>query len=143
MAGLGEIFSPHIVVVAKDAPAPFFPPVAGMVAHAQEGGARAASRAAAPRSHAADAPWEARARAARVQTAGEDLWWWWCAHQLRITSGRLPLIGGSIVRVLAMSRCEVLGRVSPWRVGLDIPLAVVALGREMVTRLPFRRSCSA
>ena len=22
-------------------------------------------------------PWEARARAARVQTAGEDLWWWW------------------------------------------------------------------
>ena len=22
--------------------------------------------------------------------------WWWCAHQLRITSGRLPPIGGSI-----------------------------------------------
>ena len=52
------------------------------------------------RPRAAGAPWEARARAARVQTAGEDLvwwwwWWWWCAHQLRITSGRLPLIGGS------------------------------------------------
>ena len=36
--------------------------------------------------------------------------------------------------LLAMSRCEVLGRVSPWRVGW-ISLAVVALGREMVTRL--------
>ena len=53
------------------------------------------------RPRVAGAPWEARARAARVQTAGEDLWWWWwwwwwCAHQLRITSGRLPLIGGSI-----------------------------------------------
>ena len=35
-----------------------------------------------------------------------------------------------------MSRCEVLGRVSPGRVG-RISLAVVALGREMVTRLPF------
>ena len=69
----------------------------------QEGGARAASpplQGLAPparRPRAAGAPWEARARAARVQTAGEDLWWWWwCAHQLRITSGRLPLIGGSI-----------------------------------------------
>ena len=46
----------------------------------------------------------ARGRAARVQTAGEDLWWWWwwwwCAHQLRITSGRLPLkpdIGGKCI----------------------------------------------
>jgi hypothetical protein len=28
-----------------------------------------------------------------------------------------------------MSRCEVLGRVSPWRVGW-ISLAVVALGRD-------------
>ena len=72
----------------------------------QEGGARAASpplQGLAPparRPRAAGAPWEARARAARVQTAGEDLWWWWwwwwCAHQLRITSGRLPLIGGSM-----------------------------------------------
>ena len=26
-------------------------------------------------------------------------WWWWCAHQLRITSGWLPLIGGSMFRV--------------------------------------------
>ena len=73
-------------------------------------GRRASGVAAAPRSRAAGAPatrrpaagapWEARARAARVQTAGEDLVVvvvvWWCAHQLRITSGRLPLIGGSI-----------------------------------------------
>ena len=44
--------------------------------------------------------------------------------------------------LLAMSRCEVLGRASPGRVGW-ISLAVVALGREIVTRLPFRRSCSA
>jgi hypothetical protein len=44
--------------------------------------------------------------------------------------------------LLAMSRCEVLGRVSPGRRRLDIPGRVVALGREMVTRLPFRRSCS-
>ena len=73
----------------------------------QEGGERAASpplQGLAPparRPRAAGAPWEARARATRVQTAGEDLvvggwwWWWWCAHQLRITSDRLPLIGGS------------------------------------------------
>jgi len=52
----------------------------------------------ASRPRAAGAPWEARARAAHVQTAGENLWWWWCAHQLRITSGRLPLIGGSIYK---------------------------------------------
>ena len=45
-------------------------------------GRRASGVAAAPRSRAAGAPatrrrrpWEARARAARVQTAGEDLWW--------------------------------------------------------------------
>ena len=38
--------------------------------------------------------------AARSQTAGEDLvwwwWWWWWWQQLRITSGRLPRIWGSI-----------------------------------------------
>ena len=79
----------------------------------QEGGARAASpplQGLAPparRPRAAGAPWEARARAARVQTAGEDLWWWWwCAHQLRITSGRLPLIGGSIVKSYQTWRCS-------------------------------------
>ena len=54
---------------------------AGTVAH----GKRAAREAASPplqgltppvrRPRAAGAPWEARARAARVQTAGEDLWW--------------------------------------------------------------------
>ena len=31
-------------------------------------------------------------------------WWWWCAHQLRITSGWLPLIGGSTVEVCIL--CE-------------------------------------
>ena len=63
-------------------------------------GRRASGVAIAPRSHAAGAPagapWEARARAARVQTAGEDLWWWvggWCAQQLRITGGWLPRSG--------------------------------------------------
>ena len=95
----------------------------------QEGGARAASpplQDLAPRRRAGHAPpalpWEARARAGRVQTAGKNLWvvvggWWWvvavvrtsrgykngdvvvlitpCAHQLRITSGWLPLIGGT------------------------------------------------
>ena len=50
------------------------------------------------RRRAAGAPWEARARAARVQTAGEPCGGgWWCVQQLRITSGWLPLIGGSIV----------------------------------------------
>ena len=44
--------------------------------------------------------------------------------------------------LLAMPRCEVLGRVSPWLVGWR-SLAVVALGREIVTCLPFRRSWSA
>ena len=71
----------------------------------QAGGARAASpplQGLAPparRPRAAGAPWEARARATCVQTAGEDLWWWWW-QQLRITSGRLPLIGGSTLTYL-------------------------------------------
>ena len=43
------------------------------------------------------------------------------------------------VGLLAMSRCEVLGRVSPGRAGWR-SLAVVALEREMTTRLPFRRT---
>ena len=53
-------------------------PVRWLMAH--EGGARAASpplQGLAPparRPRAAGAPWEARARAARVQTAGENLW---------------------------------------------------------------------
>ena len=73
----------------------------GTVAHGKRA-ARERRRRRSKRSRAAGAPWEARARAARVQTAGEDLvwwwwWWWWCAHQLRITSGRLPLIRGSII----------------------------------------------
>ena len=68
-------------------------------------GRRASGVAAALRSRAAGAPATRRRRAvggacacrARSQTAGEDLWWWWW-QQLRITSGRLPLIGGSIWR---------------------------------------------
>ena len=67
----------------------------------QEGGARAASpplQGLAPparRPRTAGAPWEARTRAARVQTAGEDLWWWWWWwwQQLIITGGWLPLMG--------------------------------------------------
>ena len=42
---------------------------------------------------------------------------------------------------LAIWRCEVLGRVSPCRVGWR-SLAVVALGREMVTLLPLLRIVS-
>ena len=62
-------------------------------------GRRASGVAVAPRSHAAGAPagapWEARARAARVQTAGEDLvvGGGWCGAQLRITAGWLPRSG--------------------------------------------------
>ena len=61
----------------------------------QEGGARAASpplQGLTPperRPRAAGAPWEARARAARVQTAGEDLWWVGGAH----TNSELPQAG--------------------------------------------------
>ena len=48
-----------------------------------------------------------------------------------------------LARVAArLSRCEVLGRVSPCRVGWR-SLAVVALGREMVTLLPLLRSWAA
>ena len=86
---------------------------AGTVAHDGKRAARdrrrrrskVSRRPPARRPPAAGAPWEARARAARVQTAGEDLWWWWwwCAHQLRITSGRLPLIGGSTLSLSVLS----------------------------------------
>ena len=37
-------------------------------------------------------------RAKTFLVGGWVWWWWWCAHQLRITSGRLPRIWGSIVR---------------------------------------------
>ena len=68
----------------------------GTVAHGKRAAReRRRRRSKVSRRRRAGAPWEARARAARVQTAGEDLWWWWW-QQLRITSGRLPLIGGSI-----------------------------------------------
>ena len=77
----------------------------GTVAH----GKRAARGAASPPLHevsrrrrAGHAPPARRGRRVRVPRAfkrpAKTLWWWWCAHQLRITSGRLPLIGGSIVR---------------------------------------------
>ena len=81
----------------------------------QEGGARAASpplQGLAPparRPRAAGAPWEARARAARVQTASEDLWWWWMVrtptpnylrrrplHHLQAPRSHQPLTGGFI-----------------------------------------------
>ena len=57
---------------------------AGTVAHDGKRAARdrrrrrskVSRRPPARRPPAAGAPWEARARAARVQTAGENLWWW-------------------------------------------------------------------
>ena len=36
------------------------------------------------------------ARAVRSHAWHLWCWWWWCAHSLRITSGRLPIIWGSI-----------------------------------------------
>ena len=64
-------------------------------------GRRASGVAAAPRSRAAGAPATRRRRAvggACACRARSNGWrrpcgggWWWCAHQLRITSGRLPL----------------------------------------------------
>ena len=70
-------------------------------------GRRASGVAAAPRCRAAGAPATRRGRGAcacRARSNGRRRtlwwWWWWCAHQLRITSGRLPLIGGSILRPL-------------------------------------------
>ena len=70
-------------------------------------GRRASGVAAAPRSRAAGAPATRRRRAVggacacRARSNGRRRplvgGWWWCAHQLRITSGRLPLIGGSMV----------------------------------------------
>ena len=76
-------------------------------------GRRARGVAAAPRSHAAGAPAARRRRAmggaCAFKRPAKNLvvvggWWWWCAHQLRITSGWLPLFGGSIqtVRLLAL-----------------------------------------
>ena len=54
------------------------------------------------RRRAGHAPPARRGRRVRVPRAFKRpaktvVWWWWCAHQLRITSGRLPLIGGSTV----------------------------------------------
>ena len=69
-------------------------------------GRRASGVAAAPRSRAAGAPATRRRRAVggacacRARSNGRRRtlwwwWWWWWWQQLRITSGRLPLIGGS------------------------------------------------
>ena len=61
------------------------------------------------RRRAGHAPPARRGRRVRVPCAFKRpaktlwWWWWWCAHQLRITSGRLPLIGGSILRHLLNS----------------------------------------
>ena len=68
-------------------------------------GRRASGVAAAPRSHAAGAPAARRRRAvggacacrARSNGRRRPCGGGWCAHQLRITSGWLPLIGGSII----------------------------------------------
>ena len=78
---------------------------AGTVAYVARG-RRASGVAAAPRSRAAGAPATRRRRvvggacACRARSNGRRRplvgWWWWCAHQLRNTSGWLPLIGGSI-----------------------------------------------
>ena len=68
----------------------------------QEGGARAASsplQGLTPpvrRPRAAGAPWEARARAARVQTAGEDLVVGGGGSNSELPQAGFPLIGGSI-----------------------------------------------
>ena len=68
-------------------------------------GRRASVVAAAPRSRAAGAPSTRRRRAVggacacRARSNGRRRtlwWWWWWWQQLRITSGRLPLIGGSM-----------------------------------------------
>ena len=52
------------------------------------------------RRRAGHAPPARRGRRVRVPRAfkrpAKTLWWWWWWQQLRITSGRLPLIGGSI-----------------------------------------------
>ena len=58
------------------------------------------------RRRAGHAPPARRGRRVRVPRAFKRpaktlwWWWWWCAHQLRITSGRLPLIGGSTRHIL-------------------------------------------
>jgi hypothetical protein len=52
-----------------------------------------------PHFERAGAPWEARARS---NVPRRTLWWvvgGWCAQQLRITSGWLPLFGGSIYKM--------------------------------------------
>ena len=82
---------------------------AGTVAH----GKRAAREAASPplqgltpparRPRAAGAPWEARARAARVQTAGKTLWWVVVVAATPNYLRLAPLIGGSIYRVYSRS----------------------------------------
>ena len=72
-------------------------------------GRRARGVAAAPRSHAAGAPAARRRRAvggacAFKRPAKNLWWWWWWWHQRRITSGWLPLFGGSTFILLARSR---------------------------------------
>ena len=48
---------------------------AGTVAHGKRAARERRRRRSKVRRARWRAPWEARARAARVQTAGEDLWW--------------------------------------------------------------------
>jgi hypothetical protein len=59
-------------------------------------------------------------------------WWWWCAHQLRITSGRLPRIWGSIRLPIAA--------LTPG--SLSVPGLRVALGAGLGMRAPRSTSCT-
>ena len=88
-------------------------------------GRRASGVAAAPRSRAAGAPATRRRRAVggacacRARSNGRRRplwwwwWWWWCAHQLRITSGRLPLIGGKYCFPDSGLQCHIPPRLIP------------------------------
>ena len=74
-------------------------PVRWLMARGRRASGVAAAQGLAPperRPRAAGAPWEARARAARVQTAGEDLvvvWWWWGGGAHR--NSELPQAGST------------------------------------------------
>ena len=85
-------------------------------------GRRASGVAAAPRSHAAGAPVARRRRAVggacacRTRSNGRRrplVVGGWCALQLRITSGWLPLIGGSIEAFVSSHQALPMGRRCP------------------------------
>ena len=77
-------------------------------------------------------------RAMLTKTSCNRRLWRICrVHIYRHLRAELLQLARVVTRYVAV-RAEVLGRVSPGRVGW-ISLAAVALGREMVTRLPFQR----